>query len=225
MYDLYEMANGFSFSIKWVTLVSAFALAGIAGAQTQTPIRLKLGLNSVTNSSATDQVRSGGYAIGLSYQIPQFVGNPIPARFFVDADYSQNSSGDRNLGIFSLGVSGLQTLGVPGNGGCFYGGLGVGVAFINGDRASRNPLGGGGGNGGGTGGGGGYNQTASSGSRVKDFGPNAIISDFKGSRLYGSFLLGYEFQQGIFLEARYRLVGTVDGINPSSFGFFVGYKF
>lgn len=219
------MANGFSFSVKWITLVSAFALAGIASAQTQTPIRLKLGLNSVTNSSATDQVRSGGYAIGLSYQIPQFIGNPVPARFFIDAEYARNSSGSRNLSVFALGVSGLQTLGVPGEAGSFYGGLGLGVAFVNGDKASANTLGGGGGNGGGNGGGGGYQTAAAGGTRVRDFGANAIISDFKGTRLYGSFLLGYEFQQGIFLEARYRLVGTVDGINPSSFGFFVGYKF
>lgn len=225
MYALIEMANGFSFSVKWVTLVSALALAGIAGAESQTPIRLKLGLNSVTNSSATDQVRSGGYVIGLSYQIPQFVGNPVPARFFADAEYSRNAFGDRNLSIFSLGVSGIQTLGVPGTGGSFYGGLGVGVAFVNGDKASVNGTGGGTGGGGNGGGGGGYQTAAAGGTRVRDFGANAIISDFKGSRLYGSFLLGYEFQQGIFLEARYRLVGTVDGINPSSFGFFVGYKF
>ncbi len=224
MYDRLEMANGFSFSVKWVTLVSALALAGVAAAQSQTPIRLKLGLNSVTNSSATDQVRSGGYAIGLSYPIPQFVGNPIPARFFVDAEYASNSFGSRKLNVFALGVSGIQTLGVPGNAGSFYGGLGVGVAFVNGDKASFNQFGGGGNEGGG-GNGGGYQDLAASGTRVRDFGSNAVISDFKGTRLYGSFLLGYEFQQGIFLEARYRLVGTVGGVNPSSFGFFVGYKF
>lgn len=219
------MAKGISFTIKWVTLVSAVALAGIASAEGQKPIRLKIGLNSLTTSSATDQVRAGGYAIGLSYQLPSMKGMSGPGSFFADVEYSRNSFGNRNIGMFSLGVSGIQTLGVPGNAGSFYGGLGVGAAFIDGDRASFNS---GTGNGGGNGGYGyGYNAASSLGSstRVRDFGANAIISDFKATRFYGTLMLGYEFTQGYFVEARYKLVGSVDGISPSSFGLFAGYKF
>jgi len=214
------MTKGISFTVKWVTLVSAVALAGLASAEGQKPIRFKVGLNSLTSSSATDQVRTTGYAIGLSYQLPNMKGAPNSASFFVDGEYARNTYGSRNLGLFSFGVSGLQPLGVPGSAGTFYGGLGVGVAFIDGDRASVNP-------GTGTGGGGGYQTAAPLGSstRVRDFGANAIISDFKATRFYGSFMLGYEFTQGYFVEARYKLVGSVDSINPSSFGLFVGYKF
>ncbi len=214
------MTKGISFSVKWVTLVSAVALAGLASAEGQKPIRLRLGVNSLTVSSATDQVRPTGYAIGLSYQLPQFGGMPGTASYFVDGEYSRNSYQNRNIGIFSFGVSAIQPLGVPGNAGSFYGGLGLGVAFVDGDRASVNP-----GNGGGGGGGGYQAASLGSGSRVRDFGANAIISDFKATRMYGSFMLGYEFTQGYFVEARYRLVGSVEGINPSSFGLFVGYKF
>lgn len=219
------MTKGISFSVKWVTLVSAVALAGLASAEGQKPIRFKVGVNSLTASSATDQVRTSGYTIGLSYQIPNVNGAPNGAAFFVDAEYARNAFGNRNLGIFSLGVSGIQPLGVPGSSGSFYGGLGVGVAFIDGDRASVNP-GTGTGTGGG-GGGGGYQGAGylGSASRVRDFGANAIISDFKATRFYGSLMLGYEFTQGYFVEARYRLVASVESINPSSFGLFVGYKF
>lgn len=217
------MTKGISFSVKWVTLVSAVAIAGISSAEGQKPIRFKVGVNSLSASSATDQVRTTGYAIALSYQLPSVNGAPNGASFFIDGEYARNAYGNRNLGIFSLGVSGLQPLGVPGSAGTFYGGLGLGLAFIDGDRASVNP-----GTGTGGGGGGGGYQTASalgSASRVRDFGANAIISDFKATRLYGSLMLGYEFTQGYFVEARYRLVASVESINPSSFGLFVGYKF
>lgn len=199
------------------TVPALLAIPAFSSAQmVENPWQIKLGASRWSSSNVRDFTNETALSFGLGYQLPNRGLMGPNSRSFVEADWLQsNSDGNRvtSVGFWYVERAPFSPP-MAGQKGMFYGGLGVGLAF-NSARARGTGT-----TGGGSSGGGGGSQAA-----FLSLENGTNTETFNSTRLGFMALVGYEFDNNLFVEAQWRFSGTIEGANTDSLGLMIGFRF